>query len=597
MTPRAPAPPAIVEKRRRWLLAPGRGQPRRGCPPRGTARSEAPGRPSAGVEVWGGTGRRTAASRPPAGPGPGQAGRAAPALTGRRAGPSGQLGGRRPGRAGVRVPLPVPVPVPPHLSPLLSLPPSRRPRSPSPARPGPASPPRPGRPSAGSAAPGAAPRLPPGGGLRRGLGAGPGLGAASPLALSLTRTEQQRRRRRRGARPMRLSSGGPGRRRHKAGGPGRPWPRPLLACGGDRERRGGEQQQPPPPAPHRSAPLRLRRCLPSAGESGSAAPPAPPAGTAGPAAGAERARPGRGGAGHHGALGPGGGGGRLGGQGGPQHRYPPPPARCKGRRGGASRPREPPGGWPRVRARRLAGGPSSSRARSGQGERGRAPPSILGGGRPGEGHAWETSQAWLGSARQGEGRCPQSHRGPPRLCPASDGVSSAELCPGGTTHRWARGWRSMAAAPPAAPASENPLERVEKPQLPVLLLRRWQLCRGETRGDSPRGGTARTEMGQMRQRLPEKGSGKRVLPQNGWLWGACLAPKMVDWDGELLARQGTSALGLESCPGATGDVTGRRRGLPDAEVKRVAQQGNAKPASPLESGDTLRALGLSQTDP
>lgn len=80
-------------------------------------------------------------------------------------------------------------------------------------------------------------------------------------ARSLTRSEQ--RRRRRGARPMRLSSGGPGRRagRHKAGGPGCPWPRPLALAA---TRRAASP-----------APLRLRRCLAAPGRAAQPRPPRP----------------------------------------------------------------------------------------------------------------------------------------------------------------------------------------------------------------------------------------------------------------------------------------------------------------------------------
>lgn len=62
---------------------------------------------------------------------------------------------------------------------------------------------------------------------------------------------------------MRLSSGGPGRRagRHKAGGPGRPWPRPLALAA---TRRAASP-----------APLRLRRCLAAPGRAAQPRPPRP----------------------------------------------------------------------------------------------------------------------------------------------------------------------------------------------------------------------------------------------------------------------------------------------------------------------------------
>jgi len=69
------------------------------------------------------------------------------------------------------------------------------------------------------------------------------------------------------------------------------------------------------------------------------------------------------------------------------------------------------------------------------------------------------------------------------------------------------------------------------------LLRAWQLCGGEEQGDSPRGGTAWTAIGQTTRRPPRKAVGSMVPPDRASSWHrACGA--VPDSQGTSLGEEG-----------------------------------------------------------
>lgn len=84
---------------------------------------------------------------------------------------------------------------------------------------------------------------------------------------------------------------------------------------------------------------------------------------------------------------------------------------------------------------------------------------------------------------------------------------------------------------------------------------------------------------------PAKGGWQRVLPRDGWLWGASGQAEYPCTEAAVLSQ-------------SDGGHCGKKKGITRCrDQTRVARWGNAKPASSLESDDILGALGLSQADP